>query len=470
MGPSPVGALLASEGAPLNTAPWEPVLSEDIAAPALAAARDVAARLTAPRSVDEAAAAARAQTAFPRSTHWIPYSISQGNAGLALLWGYMDACFPRDGWDRVGREHLEIAARGAEAAPGLPVGLFSGASGLAFAASELSRNGTRYQRLLGSLDDVICPQAINMAENMTAQRDGITVGDFDVISGLSGLGAYLLTRRHESRAATVLCSVIRALVELTELGPDPPRWHTPSRLVWDEGMAQVYPHGNLNCGLAHGIPGPLALLSLSHRAGVAAPGLPEAIAHVADWLCRNRLDDEWGANWPTAVPLDEVQTPQGPALRPGTAAAAPDGPSRCAWCYGSPGVARSLWLAGEALNRDDYRAIAIAAMEAVFRRPVPVRRIDSPTFCHGVAGLLHIALRFAHDTRLPIFADASRTLVQQLLDRYQPESLLAFRNIEVADHEIDQPGLLDGAPGVALVLLASATTAEPTWDRLFLLS
>ena len=109
-------------------------------------------------------------------------------------------------------------------------------------------------------------------------------------------------------------------------------------------------------------------------------------------------------------------------------------------------------------------------MEDVFRRPVAVRRIDSPTFCHGVAGLLAVALRFANDTGRPVFLEESRALVQQLLDSYRPESLLGFRNLEVADHEIDQPGLLDGAPGVALVLLAAATSVEPTWDRLFLLS
>jgi len=50
------------------------------------------------------------------------------------------------------------------------------------------------------------------------------------------------------------------------------------------------------------------------------------------------------------------------------------------------------------------------------------------------------------------------------------ESLLGFRNLETADHEIDQPGLLDGTPGVALVLLAASTPVEPAWDRLFLLS
>ena len=38
------------------------------------------------------------------------------------------------------------------------------------------------------------------------------------------------------------------------------------------------------------------------------------------------------------------------------------------------------------------------------------------------------------------------------------------------DTVIDQPGLLEGSPGIALVLLAAATSVEPTWDRLFLLS
>jgi hypothetical protein len=147
-----------------------------------------------------------------------------------------------------------------------------------------------------------------------------------------------------------------------------------------------------------------------------------------------------------------------------------DGPSRCAWCYGSPGIARALWLAGEALDRNDYRDLAVSAMQAVFRRPVAVRCIGSPTFCHGVAGLLAIALRFSHDLGGTAFSGEIASLVQQLLDSYDPESLLGFRHLETRDTEMDQPGLLEGSPGVALALLASATNVEPTWDRLFLLS
>jgi hypothetical protein len=449
---------------------WKPVLTGELATAALCAARDVSERLRAREQVEAAAAAARDQTAFPRSTHWIPYTISQGYAGLAVLWGYLDSCFVGEGWDITGREHLELAVRSAEATAQVPLGLFSGLSGLAFGAWQLSRGGTRYQRLLARLDEAICDQSITLADNVRARHHGVTVGDFDVISGLSGVGAYLLCRRDQPDTRAALSSVIDALIQLASAEANVPRWLTPAGLMWDEGMKEVYPHGNLNCGLAHGIPGPLAFLSQSHRAGSAVPGLTEAITRMADWLCENRYDDAWGINWPTAVPLERAEGLAGGALRPGSARSAPDGPSRCAWCYGSPGIARALWLAGEALDRDNYRSLAVASMEDVFRRPVTARRIDSPTFCHGIAGLLAIALRFARDTGSSIFIEQSHSLVKQILDSYQPESLLGFRNLEVGDHEMDQPGLLDGAPGVALVLLAAATNIEPTWDRLFLLS
>jgi len=243
-----------------------------------------------------------------------------------------------------------------------------------------------------------------------------------------------------------------------------PAWYTPPSFLYDEAARQTYPYGNLNCGLAHGLPGILAYLALARKTEVSYVSkekLDEAIIAAADWLCRNRADDDYGINWPTVVPL--------------TATGAQDdsrraGPSRSAWCYGAPGVARSLWLAGEAVGRADYCDLAVSAMEGIFRRPVKARMIDSPSFCHGVAGLLAITLRFARDIGSGAFAAESENLTRQILEAYRPESLLGFRNLEHRNNETDQPGLLDGAAGVALVLLSTATGVEPSWDRVFLLS
>lgn len=441
------------------------MLTGELATAASFVGREVSARLSAPSRVEEAASATRGQSAFPQSSHWAPYSLAQGYAGLALMWSYLDAVFPDEAWDVTGREHLTLAVRGAEGHPHLPPGLFSGLSGMAFSAWQLSRQGTRYRRLLSAMDGEIASQAVFLANRLLGEH-GVPVSDFDAISGLSGIGVYLLCRRHEPGVAAALSAVVQALIHLSGEENGVPHLHTPVHRLWDEEVQQLYPHGNLNCGLAHGIPGPLAFLALACRDGVESPGLPESIARLADWLCQNRLDDSWGVNWPTATPLVETEG----RLEAPPAASTAEQTSRCAWCYGSPGVARALWLAGEALDRNEYRDLAVSAMEAVFRRPITERRIDSPTFCHGVAGLLQITLRFAHDTGRALFQEQSRLLVRQILGSYRPESLLGFRNIETPSSETDQPGLLDGAPGVALVLLAAASGVEPTWDRLFLLS
>lgn len=392
--------------------------------------------------------------------------MAQGYAGLALLCAQLDKCFPNEGWDGVGREHLTSAAREAEKHKLLPLGLFSGLAGVAFAAWELSREGSRYGRLLHTLDETLLARVTRAAGYLRGAAV-VSVSQFDVISGLSGVGAYLLTQISGTRHAACLREVLSALVELLAPRTGLPLWYTPPEELYDDRARAVYPFGNLNCGLAHGVPGPLALLSIAYAKGVRVNGMETAIARTAEWLCAARWDDEWGINWPTAI---AVQPGSNGALaaverRPGS-----DGPSRCAWCYGAPGVARALWLAGEALDCAGYRDIGIEAMRAVFRRPVHVRRIDSPSFCHGVAGLLEIALRFRNDSEDQVFEEGCRELVEQILRRYQPQSLLGFRHIENGAHEIDQPGLLDGTPGIALVLLASSTPVTPDWDRLFLLS
>ncbi len=110
------------------------------------------------------------------------------------------------------------------------------------------------------------------------------------------------------------------------------------------------------------------------------------------------------------------------------------------------------------------------AMEAVYRRPIPERRIDSPTLCHGVAGLLQVTLRFAYDTQLPIFTEAVIDLTDQILARMDPDRPMMIADIEPTGNLVDLPGFLNGATGAALVLLAAATEHEPLWDRVLALS
>jgi len=436
---------------------WQAALPQDRREAVVAAAREVADRVADAGRRRAAIAAAARQTNFPRAVHWDPSHVAQGDAGLALVCAHLDRCSVSAGWDGIAHDLLVAAAAAAERRPLRP-GLFSGLSGLGFVALQLARDGARYARLADAIDAALIPQASALAESVRRDDRGLAFGRFDAISGLAGIGAYLLARRERPPVTAALERVLAALVALVVDGDRAaPRWRTPAELIGDEGVAARYPHGVLNCGLAHGIPGPLAVMALALSDGVEVPGLRDATAAAAAWLTAHRSDDKWGPNWPSMVALLERSSWPGES-------------GRAAWCYGSPGVARALWLAGTALGDEAVARLAVEAMQAVHRRPVSVRQIDAPTFCHGIAGLLQITLRFAADTGLPAFAQAAEELTDQIMEQYEPASVLGFRNLEPGGNRVDHLGLLDGAPGVALVLLAAATDVEPSWDRLFLLA
>lgn len=455
--------------APIDLAPTLATPDRPLAERAMAAALVVAQRLAPIGVAEQAAAVAMSQSHFPSLSVWRPMSLAHGNAGLVLLFGYLDRIAPDAGWAHVAHAHLAAAARHAEAEGKPPIGLFDGLAGLGFAATWASRGGQRYGRLLQSIDDALAPRAIAAAAALDAPDRPVGMGDFDVIGGLAGVGAYLLGRTTSPPAAAALQAVLGALTRLVA-GDDGgcPRWSTAPELLYDDAMRERYPAGYLNCGLAHGLPGPLAVLALATLAGVEVPGQRDAVRAGAEWLLDHTLDDDWGRNWPTAVPLVETDAPDGRRRVPAAAADAPDGPSRAAWCYGTPGVAAALRLAGDALGERRYIDAAVDAMTAVHRRPVDARQIDSPTICHGVAGLLQATLRIERATGGPHRPASADALVAQILAAFDPDHPLGFRDLEYADHAVDQPGLLDGAPGVALALLAYATDVPPGWDRAFL--
>ena len=426
-------------------------------------AKAVALRLADEGNLASAIAASRCQTTFPEYVQWRDHTVAAGYGGTALLFAAADACWPSEGWDRIGHHHLATACAALQAKPHANVSLYGGLAGVGFAAITLAAGRARYGRLVSSIDGALLPRVVRSVQRLEGLA-GCGVGDFDLISGLTGVGVYLLARRLNPEAASVLRLLVGCLTRLVGDQGEPRRWHTPAHLL-GEAMSEAYRYGNHNCGLAHGLPGPLALLSIALREGVSTDGTAAAVDTAARWLAEHRIEQAWGPDWPNAVGLP---VPEGAHQARATPQKAT--PSRAAWCYGAPGVARALWLAGEALKNDYYRDLAVQTMRAVLARPRDQRGLTSPTFCHGTAGLLQITVRFARDTGLPEFATCVEGLVAESVDAYEPDSLLGYLDIEPSGVRVDQPGLLQGAPGVALALLAASTPVNPASDRLFLLS
>ncbi|MCS7479669.1 lanthionine synthetase C family protein [Umezawaea endophytica] len=367
-----------------------------------------------------------------------PMSLADGYCGLAVLFARLSDESPE--LRETAHAHLTAAARTRRPTT---ESLFDGLPSLGFAARSIARADGDYRDTLARID----PHVLRLAESaldgeearLLAREPGAAMACYDVTSGLSGVGRYLLACGAEARP--VLERVLGYLVRLTDpvrvRGHRVPGWWTSDPSLLADPVA--HPDGHLNLGMAHGVAGPLALLALCHGQGVVVEGHGEAIRRIATWLLSRRGTDEHGPYWPALVPLEHEVA--------GAVDRMP--PSRIAWCYGPPGVARAVQLASAALDEPAWAEKAKTTLRAAFRRPQDQWGIKDASLCHGSAGVLHAtALVLGRD------ADVLPALCDHLLAQRDRHTVITVPP--------NRPGFLDGSAGTLLALHDYLTPAPST--------
>ncbi|WP_131763610.1 lanthionine synthetase C family protein [Actinomadura fibrosa] len=322
--------------------------------------------------------------------------------------------------------------------------------------------------MLDRLDGAVAGQARQRAATLRARLDaGEPIGEwsgYDVVTGATGVGRHLLARRDRAggKAAEEVGAALRDMLDLLvrlALTGDATAGDRRVPAWWvrhDPAAEHAGTAGHLNLGLAHGVPGPLALLALAWRAGVRVDRHAEAAAAMAALLTDLRREDAAGPYWPnwTGSGADE-------RLRR----------VRDVWCYGAAGLGRALYLAGTAFGEKDWTDTAEAAVRGAFAT-AGEHSVRDYALCHGWAGLLQIACRMAHDTGDPAYAVAADGFADRIRAGHDPGLPFGYRYAHAAAaRDTDRPGLLEGAAGIALALHCHATGAPPAtgWDAALLL-
>ncbi|MFG1679241.1 lanthionine synthetase LanC family protein [Nonomuraea sp. NPDC049269] len=405
-------------------------------------ARQVAGQVADARLRRRALATLARVTAKRQANTWSAAGLSMGDAGLGLMSAAFADRFPDTGWEALGQEFLAAGLDQARA-PDATLSLFSGTVGYATAAWQPGLGAHRASFL--PFEDRLLARMGGFAQGLAADERPAPRG-YDTVTGISGWCGYLRGRAGSKQADRVTASVADALVAvLSEDGL--PR--LSYRFRQGEGARLV------DCGLAHGVAGPLAALSLLERHHrFQRPDVETAIHWGARWLMAQAGAEGGVVLWPDAVELD----PSGSSDRPRVNAGS--------WCHGGSGIARALYLAGAAVGAPRYQEFAVDAFLTHCALPP---WLPSPNLCHGTAGQLLITLAFAHDTDQPAFRHAVQRLVGELFNRYRSDSLLGYLDVEDNGVAVDHPGLLRGAAGVALALLSAAAGEPLAWSRLLLI-
>ncbi|MCX4659133.1 lanthionine synthetase LanC family protein [Streptomyces uncialis] len=336
--------------------------------------------------------------------------LSEGALGTALLH------IERGDLPAARRELARAVAGGVST--GANASLFHGAPALEFVVSRAGRAGGDVRAAVDRVVDARLDAVRRRRESGALPY----LAEFDLIRGLTGLGALLLVRGSvPSRLTDILIYLVSlsrpAHADRREL----PGWWSAAG---PDGKEMNGGHGNN--GVAHGIAGPLALLSLAHRADAHVPGQLDAIEVFARWL-----DTYGGSYWTTRAQMDAAGPP------------APK-PARPSWCYGPPGIARAQQLAALALGDPARRQAAEDTVVRTLSSPVHLSRITDATLCHGWAGLVTLARAVAADSPAP--------------ERFTPLITGLHMRLTADLHRLSKPGFMEGRSGAQLALDGTDST------------
>jgi lantibiotic biosynthesis protein len=415
---------------------WRPILSGATAQEAL-------------QAVDAIAESITSVISLPPGERRV--SLARGQAGLALLYTWLARTRRTPQADVLAWQCLDQAIE-AVSTEAMDASLYGGFPGVAWAAELVDR--------LLDPDAEDRSEAVDDALLRLLSRPNLWPAPHDLVVGVTGLGVYALQRYPRPLAIECLHRVVERLHERAQHDEHGLYWWTPPAGMLNQEARKQYPSGRADLGVAHGVAGAIALLGSICGAGVEQATARPLLEGAVRWLLAHSAPTEAGPTFPIWV---------APGFQPS--------PARCAWCYGDPGIAAALLMAARGLGDAGWEQAAVALACRAAERPASETGVVNASFCHGAAGLAHLYNRMYQATGEPKLRRAALYWLERTLDFYR----LARDNGGSWVRGNWDPGkrerwtwtgldLVDGAAGVALVLLAAATSVEPTWDRMFLVS
>lgn len=325
--------------------------------------------------------------------------------------------------------------------------LYDGLCNLAVFTEALSHASGCYQKFCRSLLEIICGQAKLRAKMLMERHDGESFLNYDAISGLSGVGHYLLGHAHEDMAEDALRSIAEYFVllcrKVKKNDASVPGW-------FEWGLDdRAYPNGYFDFSVSHGIAGPLSVLIHLWKENRFVSGQKEAVLEIVKeyaFICEKFQNKLWsGKVSMEQYVCDAVEMPYG----------------REGWCYGSITVANILSEAMECVRVPYIQTLAEKRMLEVAEMDVEALGLQMPILCHGYAGTSAVFRKMYDASGEEEYLKQAKRLRKKAISCFSPNSDYGFPYEEeyalrgqIQKRSIDKLDFLEGSAGILMELLA----------------
>lgn len=334
--------------------------------------------------------------------------------------------------------------------------IYDGLADAALSVYAVYKSTGNYKKFLDKVNELLLEwtkgflKYIDMKENLRMEY-------YDLILGVSGVAKYFLLVNENGKYDEILKELIKPLMCISGYNVKEehsiPKWHIKSENLIMQRDRDAYPTGYLNFGLAHGIAGPLVILSESYKKGIIVDGLLEAINNIINEYKKLVYKIDGKTYW-TGLLCPEYYL--------GDGVINDKRPSREGWCYGAIGIAKALFIAGNCIGDKDVSEWAYKILKEKAQFRIDEYMLESHTLCHGYAGVLSILTSTNNIYPSIEFKAGIHRIEEILIKSFDKTSKYGFKNIDgrlingqIEIIEEDKNTLIDGAAGVLLALLSS---------------
>lgn len=394
---------------------------------------------------------------------WGDLHLGMGYPSVALFLGHLERVYPTKNLEIYGHNYMLAISNQLQQTKIVHYGMWFGLAGIGMSVKSLSNEGKRYIRFTKNIENTmnsVIPNEIKRLDVRLSNKK-ISYSDYDLIEGLIGIGIYLLYSMNNNECTRnlkqIITHLIRVVKEVRTFGIKGENSINLSNILKNNGEEK---DKYLDYGISHGIAGLLAFLAICIKKGVVVESQRDIVKYLAHWLESQVKKDALGYYWLHRLTLEDYVSEKSEYDR-----------EREAWCYGTPGVARAMFLAGEVLGDAKMKTFSVAAFKSIININDSVFKSLSPSFCHGLAGILQLSNKMYKDTDdLELLLFRNRIL-NILLDK-KGDAPFVFKVLNGEGESaklINNIGLLEGVTGIGLSLLSTVEQISPQCDSIFLL-
>lgn len=355
-------------------------------------------------------------------------------------------------WEEIGyslckkiKEELEV-----EGISPYKMGMFNSLGHQAFAVNLYSQNTGHLYKFSNSINEWYIKIAADRANTLMKNRPATYASHYDCIVGISGILYYLLDVVNIEKKIEPLIQMVNYLIYLTDMqaykGYKIINFYIPKENLNTDLEKQLYPHGQINLGLSHGLMGPLLALSKAKYKGIEANGIDKAIESI------NKIYDQFikflekRPIWPCYVaPMEYIKN-----LEPKYSSLLKI--QRSSWCYGNISIARGFQMVYKYTNNKEQEIKYFNYLTEIIDTPIKNYNLNNPGICHGFASVIAIGAYAYEEKKTEKLRSPINKCVSEIQTLLRNENFITAADI-IDNYFEKDISFLQGAGGLTASLL-----------------